>query len=178
MFGLNPWLLLGAFLAFASYSGVLAYKVDSAAVTRTDAKWSRAMQAQTDEAQALILKALEDKAMAEKALAALNLESEAAHARESALLNSTVSVAKYNRLGLVFERLKAGCRPGGGGTEGDRPAGPAVAGGGPGPVAGEADVPGADDEGLGDIAQDADQLRIDFLACSDHAIALPGLLND
>lgn len=183
MFGLpSPVLLIGAAIAVALYTGTVYYKGDSSGFHRAQADFAEekrqladALQKQKDEATGILVRALEDKSAAERALADFTHQSEERHAKDSALL--AASGQRYDRLGLFYDRLRGSCGAGGGNAQGGGPAGPGVAGGGAGEVGRDAVIPGADGESVGVVIRDADQLKLDFLACADHAIGLPDQVN-
>lgn len=183
MFGLpSPWMLLGAAIAVAAYTGTVYYAGRSAGADSVQAKWDRDVIARDRvlnernlAAAALLQKKTEEAAAMERQLAEKNRQSEEDHARKTADL--AARDARYNRLGLFYDRLKAQCGSSGGSPDGASTATPGVASDGPPEMESDALIPGQDGESVGDIIQSADQLKIDFLACADHAIELPGTIN-
>lgn len=173
MFGLSTFKLIAIGLAAAALvGGVLAWR--SSLITmgeeRERAKWELAVEEQKKKAANLLASEAAKVIDTERRLAAATEAVEAT--REKANADLAHRDARYNRLGKLYEQQKSRCGGSGSGPANGTAAGPGVADGGTGTVGGGSDVPRPDGDDLGRLARDADQLRLDFLACADSAIEL------
>lgn len=175
MFGLSTFKLIGAAIAIAAIvGGIAAWKSsiynDGRKFER--AIWEKAIADQKAEAAALLQSEANKVIEKERAIAALSTKVETAHVEATAAIDA--AGAKYNRLGKLYEQQKARCGVGGGAAENSTSAAAAVDHGGGGSGR---DVPGSAVETLGDIARDADRMRVAFMACRDWVVGLPKIIN-
>lgn len=170
MFGLKVGGIVGAIGVIAS---ILAYLAGhSAGVDDENARWQQLRDKQVAAASKLLADNLQNVIDQERKIADLSAKLEADHAKATADLDA--AGAKYNRLGAVFERTKARC---GGSGGNDASANPSTA-----DVNSDDDDPGRvvsgpADETLGDIARDADRMRLAFLTCQSYVRRVVPLVN-
>ena len=171
MFGLNPWVILGVFLAIAAAGASGYIKGHSDGVDKTTLAYEQALEKQRAEAQAIILANKNAVIAKEREFNAFKDQVEKDNVEKNARINGLrlANGRLVDAAGGLFDRNG---RPRGAGGGDGLPGDPAPAGGPAGPAAG-CKISDAVARDLLDLARDADLAAVYAQTGHAYAVGLP-----